>query len=174
VRACESAVAVRKALFYGVSHNTRGIFTRPCDTSCAAGSASHPDAHQHPQLFRPHRRAVPALRFWPAEAPFSGNFARTPSHTSAFKRVRVRFENRTLYDTILVIPSLIASAGILRLGHRGAFEGSMLLLFMCSWLSAALASLVHLQLLTLAIALLGSLQLAASLREEVRSQNPAR
>jgi hypothetical protein len=82
-----------------------------------------------------------------------------------------------LYDTILVIPSLIASAGILRLGschtapaaHRSAFKGSMLLLFLCSWLSAALASLIHLQLLTLAIALLGSLQLAVSLRKREAS-----
>jgi hypothetical protein len=68
-----------------------------------------------------------------------------------------------LYDTILIIPSLIASAGILRQGHRSSFEGSILLLFSCSWLSAALALLIHVQLLTLAIALLGSLQLAISL-----------
>ncbi|HEY6346210.1 MAG TPA: glycosyltransferase family 87 protein [Bryobacteraceae bacterium] len=67
-----------------------------------------------------------------------------------------------LYDTILIIPSLIASAGILWLGHRSAFEASMLLLFLCSWLSAALASLIHVQLLTLAIALVGALQLAAT------------
>jgi hypothetical protein len=70
-----------------------------------------------------------------------------------------------LYDTILIIPSLIASASAFRPARHGALEGGMLMLFLCSWLSAALALLIHVQLLTLAIALLGSLQLAACLRK---------
>jgi hypothetical protein len=71
-----------------------------------------------------------------------------------------------LYDTILIIPGLIASAGALRLIHRNALEGSTLLIFVCSWLTAALALLIHVQLLTLAITLVGGLQLTVSLQKK--------
>jgi len=70
-----------------------------------------------------------------------------------------------LYDTILMIPSMIASAGALRLDRSSALPGSLLLIFVCAWLSAALALLIHVQLLTVAIAVVGSLQIAASLRK---------
>lgn len=65
-----------------------------------------------------------------------------------------------LYDTILIIPSLIASASGLHLHGRDAIPGSLILIFVCSWISAALAGLIHLQILTLAIAALGCLQIA--------------
>ena len=70
-----------------------------------------------------------------------------------------------LYDTILIIPSMIASADTLRLRGKSALPGVLLLMFVCSWLSAALALVIHVQLLTLAIALLGSLQAAVLLRK---------
>jgi hypothetical protein len=70
-----------------------------------------------------------------------------------------------LYDTILIIPSLVASAGELRLGRLSALPGILLLIFVSGWLSAALASLLHLQLLTLAIAAVGWLQLVACFRK---------
>jgi len=69
-----------------------------------------------------------------------------------------------LYDTILIIPSMIASAAAFRLGRTNALPGSLLLIFVGAWLSAALALLIHVQLLTVAIAVVGSLQIAASLR----------
>ena len=69
-----------------------------------------------------------------------------------------------LYDTILIIPSLIASAAGLQFRPRGLLPAILLLIFLSSWFSAAFAELIHLQLLTLAIALLGSMQVAALLR----------
>ena len=69
-----------------------------------------------------------------------------------------------VYDTILVIPSMIVSADRLRLGRYQLLVPSLLLLFACSWTSEATALLAHLQLLTVAIALIGSLQIAACLR----------
>jgi hypothetical protein len=62
---------------------------------------------------------------------------------------------------------MIASAGALRLGRSSALPGSLLLIFVCAWFSAALALLIHVQLLTVAIAVVGSLQIAASLRKTV-------
>jgi hypothetical protein len=64
-----------------------------------------------------------------------------------------------VYDTILIIPSLIASVGALLLIRRNAL-GSMLLLFV--WLAQHGPSLlIHVQLLTLAMALVGALEVAA-------------
>ena len=70
-----------------------------------------------------------------------------------------------LHDTILIVPSLIVSADSLRLGCYNALPGIMLLIFICSWLTKVLASSLHLLLLTLAIGLLGTLQLAACLQK---------
>ena len=57
-----------------------------------------------------------------------------------------------LYDTILIIPSLIASGEYLVVRNRSVLPALLLLVFVSSWLSAALALVIHVQLLTLAIA----------------------
>lgn len=76
-----------------------------------------------------------------------------------------------VYDTILLIPSLIASAASLETFRRNTLPAALFLLFACSWVSVALASLIHLQLLTLAIGTLAFVQIAAALR--LTLPNPA-
>jgi hypothetical protein len=64
-----------------------------------------------------------------------------------------------LYDTILIIPSLIASGQYLHFKGNSALTPVLLVVFACGWLSAALATLIHVQLLTLALVLLFLFQL---------------
>jgi len=63
-----------------------------------------------------------------------------------------------LYDTILIIPSLIASGEYLHCSGKSALPALLLLGFVSAWLSAALASTIHFQLLTLVIVAVSWLQ----------------
>lgn len=78
-----------------------------------------------------------------------------------------------IYDTIMVIPALIASASAL--GKSAIW--AMWLFFACSWISEALAVSIHIQVLTIAILAIGILQIATLRRSPCggyKHKSPAR
>ena len=79
-----------------------------------------------------------------------------------------------LYDTILIIPSLVASSEYLRFKNKGALPALLLLVFVSAWLTRALALVLHFQLLTLAIAAVCWVQLRTLTfdRRQYRSTSP--
>jgi hypothetical protein len=64
-----------------------------------------------------------------------------------------------LYDTTLIIPSMIVSSSQPSFRLHRFFAPALLMVFACSWISEELVLLVHLQLLTVAIAIFGWMQL---------------
>ncbi len=74
-----------------------------------------------------------------------------------------------VYDTILLLPSVIASTGFLALTHSRATKIMVTNLFLASWLSPALLSATRLQFLSIAIAAFGVWQFRFCLRPITRS-----
>jgi hypothetical protein len=64
-----------------------------------------------------------------------------------------------IYDSILVIPGIIVSARALIAYHRRSFTAAALLLFCCSWVAEPIARATGIQALSIALVLLGALQL---------------
>ncbi len=70
-----------------------------------------------------------------------------------------------IYDAILVVPSIVATAGVLKACPKGGlhrwFTFVWLLIFACSWVTVGVAEATGLQIMTVLLAGLGTLQLTA-------------
>jgi len=74
-----------------------------------------------------------------------------------------------LYDTTLIISSIIVSSTQPSFRLHRFFAPALLMLFACSWISEVFVLLIHLQLLTVAFAIFGWLQLRMHIQSKAQA-----